>query len=518
MEYDSADNLYRWVQPGRENTTENRYTNWYGDTDAQRAKHLLLRSRTPEYVIDYYAYDEHGNRTNARRLDVRAADDSSSETQYPFIRTERSYTFSGNYVAQEKDSFGRITAKSFDEMSGNLLSVTTPNEQTLNYTYDSSNNLSNVQMTMNGMTYKNEYEYVNDKIVSLSHNTSGDDCDAMYAFDYDDLGRQQNVRCGDTALMTNVYVDKRSDLLKEVSYANGGKISYAYDDFDRLQAISFDDEDFRRYEYEYGANGRIASIKDNALGRMIYSEYDLADRACRCTTKDNDTNQMIYRCEMLYNKQANLAQFRESMIDQNELTQIAYDRDNKVVEMQYGEGRKITYAYDELGRVASRTIENGNTPYMMNYAFAVGGYGDNSTSSVVSSISQIGMNYSYTYDSSNNVTTVNCNGMNTRYSYDGIGQLIRVDDSKDGFTWTYSYDRGGNILSKCKYPYSTGILGTPLETKVFSYTDTNWKDKLTSYDGRAITYDAIGNPLNDGTWTYTWAAGRQLHKWKKLGR
>ena len=66
-------------------------------------------------------------------------------------------------------------------MSGNLLSVTTPNEQTLNYTYDSSNNLSNVQMTMNGMTYKNEYEYVNDKIVSLSHNTSGDDCDAMYA-------------------------------------------------------------------------------------------------------------------------------------------------------------------------------------------------------------------------------------------------------------------------------------------------------------------------------------------------
>ena len=40
-------NLYRWVQPGRENTTENRYTNWYGDTDAQRAKHLLLRSRTP---------------------------------------------------------------------------------------------------------------------------------------------------------------------------------------------------------------------------------------------------------------------------------------------------------------------------------------------------------------------------------------------------------------------------------------------------------------------------------------
>ena len=29
------------------------------------------------------------------------------------------------------------------------------------------------------------------------------------------------------------------------------------------------------------------------------------------------------------------------------------------------------------------------------------------------------------------------------------------------------------------------------------------------YNGTAITHDAIGNPLNDGTWTYTWS-GRQL--------
>lgn len=27
-------------------------------------------------------------------------------------------------------------------------------------------------------------------------------------------------------------------------------------------------------------------------------------------------------------------------------------------------------------------------------------------------------------------------------------------------------------------------------------SDANWKDKLTSYDGKTITYDAIGNPLS----------------------
>ena len=33
---------------------------------------------------------------------------------------------------------------------------------------------------------------------------------------------------------------------------------------------------------------------------------------------------------------------------------------------------------------------------------------------------------------------------------------------------------------------------------------------LTVYDGKSITYDAIGNPLSDGTWSYTWVQGRQL--------
>ena len=56
MEYDSEDNLYRWVQPGRENVEANKYLAWYGETDTQRAKHLLLRERTPEKVVNYYDY------------------------------------------------------------------------------------------------------------------------------------------------------------------------------------------------------------------------------------------------------------------------------------------------------------------------------------------------------------------------------------------------------------------------------------------------------------------------------
>ena len=99
-----------------------------------------------------------------------------------------------------------------------------------------------------------------------------------------------------------------------------------------------------------------------------------------------------------------------------------------------------------------------------------------------------------------------------------LGQLIRVNDPHENATWVYNYDHGGNITSKVRYAYTTGALGTAVETIPYAYGDANWKDKLTAYNGTAITYDAIGNPLNDGSWTYEWAVGRQLKKMSREGQ
>ena len=58
----------------------------------------------------------------------------------------------------------------------------------------------------------------------------------------------------------------------------------------------------------------------------------------------------------------------------------------------------------------------------------------------------------------------------------------------------------GNITSKT-------VNGT---TTSYGYGDTNWKDKLTSYDGQSITYDEIGNPLSYRGMTMSWT-GRRLN-------
>ncbi|MBR3764013.1 MAG: hypothetical protein IKK57_05610 [Clostridia bacterium] len=103
-------------------------------------------------------------------------------------------------------------------------------------------------------------------------------------------------------------------------------------------------------------------------------------------------------------------------------------------------------------------------------------------------------------------------GVTTSYTYDALGQLIRVVDGQEGATWEYEYDQGGNILSKKKY-----VSGALAESKTFTYGNANWRDQLTAVDGVPITYYAIGNPLNDGTWTYTWQNGRQLARMQKDG-
>ena len=50
-----------------------------------------------------------------------------------------------------------------------------------------------------------------------------------------------------------------------------------------------------------------------------------------------------------------------------------------------------------------------------------------------------------------------------------------------------------------------------METKTYTYGDSSWADLLTKYNGKAITYDGIGNMLTYNGSTYTWM-GRELRK------
>ena len=57
---------------------------------------------------------------------------------------------------------------------------------------------------------------------------------------------------------------------------------------------------------------------------------------------------------------------------------------------------------------------------------------------------------------------------------------------------------------------ATDTSGASNEETLYTYGDAEWGDLLTAYDGEAITYDGIGNPLSYRGWTMSWRGGRQL--------
>lgn len=176
----------------------------------------------------------------------------------------------------------------------------------------------------------------------------------------------------------------------------------------------------------------------------------------------------------------------------------------------YAKGRlnNVHYTYDPLGRVHERTLDIGAVTYPTRYTYEEGINGSSTTR--VASMENNGDTLSYTYDERGNIQTITENGQTITYQYNALNELIRVDNEVLDQTMVYEYDTSGNLLKKEEHAYTTGTLGTPTNDISYDYTDTNWTDKLTAYDGKTITYDEIGNPLSYDGYTYSWAFGDQL--------
>ena len=103
---------------------------------------------------------------------------------------------------------------------------------------------------------------------------------------------------------------------------------------------------------------------------------------------------------------------------------------------------------------------------------------------------------SYEYDAEERITKVtdSVDGV-TQYTYDALGQLL-TETVNGTLVGSMTYDNYGNILTK--------------GSNTYTYGDSVWKDRLTSFNGQAISYDAQGNPTSYRGKTLTWEKGRQL--------
>ncbi len=130
------------------------------------------------------------------------------------------------------------------------------------------------------------------------------------------------------------------------------------------------------------------------------------------------------------------------------------------------------------------------------------------------------MKHSYGYDKNGNITSINNtdDSVFEKYSYDNLNQLTSALSEQDDYYIKYTYDTAGNILTKKTYSsaYYMSNNESLLESTVNYTYDSTLKDKLISYDGKSISYDAIGNMMSFDSQTFTWL-GRRLVSYAKGG-
>ena len=184
-------------------------------------------------------------------------------------------------------------------------------------------------------------------------------------------------------------------------------------------------------------------------------------------------------------------------------------------------GDSLEFGYDALKRLNRVTVKNGSS-VILNTAYAYRDVSWNRGSAQVefrnvrlgSDSGMLLEGKKYVYDDVGNLkeireSTGDFNKL-VEYAYDSQNQLTSEAYYKSGeaeayITYNYTYDTAGNLLTVSQ---KEGDTTTLLQT--YTYGDAQWHDLLTAVNGQAITYDASGNPLSYGGWSFGWQNGRQL--------
>ncbi len=539
-----------------------------------------------------YSYDSYGNV-------ISVTTNPASNTS---LNVKQSFTYNANHdIATETDyRTWEVYQTSYTYNDQNLLtSVKTPINQTTNYTYTADQEkLQSVSATLSLPYYTatNGLAYNGDFVDSLTANGT------TFRFAYDERNDVKSVSVKSTEDETvfnfesQSNVDDPQNASRIVTFGNGHKVKYCYDNYGRLIEVR-DTTDVHKllafYIYSTDilpADTQITNPKDPQLIRTsdallrraimltsqteavvtdyIYNDFKTLEKTERhvkpvtVSLTDNvftltiNTSQALSDCSVeitqkdVYGRNLNTNVECESNINLlNSCTYESFASDSvtqQITEVKSANTSLATvqtdYTTDSLKRMQSAKVTVNGNGYSRDIAYVPrqtrtlipgpgGGGGGTiepwSLNSIGYKTETVGTTYypslvttkelrnnsaveteslSLTYDANGNITTY---GYNT-YTYDKFNRLTRENNYYLDKTITWEYDVGGNITSRKEYAFttSTTTLGTPIKTYTYAY-GSDWKDQLTSFDGKTCVYDLAGNPTTYKGNALTWE-GRLL--------
>lgn len=429
-------------------------------------------------------------------VDYEVLSESVDKTK-PFMQTSSEYDSTGNYVTSETNEQGSTTHYVYD-VNGDVTSITDADENVTSYAYDSSGNLTSVK---NGDS-ENSYTYSGLGSVSkITHN--GFD----YSFNYDIFYNLVSTKIGNVTVASHTY-DSNGNLAK-TTYANGDYLEYAYDNYGNISVIT--GETGKIAEMIYNKQGLVTKAVDYSSGETSYYYYTF-DGSLESEYRTSSDGSLTHY--IITDSNGNTVE-KTSVNGQTKTITTGTDKDGK--SFVSNDGVTNETSTDDFGRVSTVTTKQNksDTVFTKQYSYYHGSE-SNATTNMVGGISyklssDKVLGYSYNYNDTGNVENVYENGKKVAvYTYDELNQLVWYADTRTGRYIRIVYDNYGNIQKRESYSLGTNWAPVKLlETRTYSYGDTNWKDKLTEFDGDSITYDKNGNPLTyRDDMTFEWENGR----------
>ena len=261
----------------------------------------------------------------------------------------------------------------------------------------------------------------------------------------------------------------------------------------------------------YTVKGLVSEITDSISGVTSYT-YDSYDNVVKVQTVNNSQTQLTE--DYSYNAYGDLSQKTIS----GEVSQAytyAY-KTNAARDLNYVgyETYKFCPLTDVNGRNKGREVFDGENKIAGEYITyrKVGDHATNMPASVwYANGTSINDSIKYKYDKSGNISEITRNGhIVARYKYDSLNRLTREDNKALNKTVTFTYNINGNITERCEYAYTTKD-GEELSELICTHYGYDYDgDKLITYHGSGITYNALGNPTNYRGNAITWQYGKRL--------
>ncbi len=424
MTYDGMNNLTSVTDP-KNNTTTYSYNakgNLVGvsapedvttSITVDEDKGLPKEVKNPMGVITKYTYNKYGNVETvslpALGLSSSAVYDAASRLTSTKDALGRMHSFEYNnndFLRSETDAMNHTTSYAYDA-NDNLTAITNAKDGVTTMSYDNATDwLTSVEFA----GAKKQYEYNKDGTLSIFTKPDG----TSLSYSYDELGRVTNDG-------VNSYGYDEKLRLQTIS-GNGKTLTFSYDGFNRIKGTSCDGHS---NSYAYDKNGNCIAINNTMY------EYDGLNRLTSVKFSDKTIK-------------------------------YSYRKDSRLDKVEYPNGMKTVFGYDEVGRLTSKQTTLSNGMVVAGYSYKLDKVGN-----ILEQTMQ------EPYDDFGLITE------NVGCSYDNGNRITMAGDI------SFSFDKNGNTTKRGNESYQ-------------------WdkSDRLTQAGSTAITYDPLGLIASYGDITF----------------